>query len=248
MAVMSDIALENMDNSAKRLDGKEVRRLFACGFDRKTIAEKMGCSVVAVQNHTIGMDRMDKTRASIQNEIILKLLKSGVSQRQISQTLDVSRYVVQIISKAFCAQIACEKSCTNRGDVYSEALKMAKDPVRKEELARKDELQEFDGIVVKKALELQNITETARAIGIDASTVRAILRKHGVTVKTQIENDGGGHYVPGELVHIPSKNPNYPGFELEKDVAERYIKLRDELMKSGVLHTRIVELGGMKNA
>ncbi|MDD3471129.1 MAG: helix-turn-helix domain containing protein [Thermoguttaceae bacterium] len=181
------------------VDREKVFRLFESGWSRKSIAQELQCSITTVKKITLGMETAEMAARKIRDAEILRLAKDGWSDSQIAKQFRLSKHTV--------LEIRRQRKC-----------------FRKRLSTRKAVCPDRDRVLEAASKGLRTLQEIADETGKAVSFVAYTLRVFHVPYRRKSNHPT---YQPTQqLVHIPSENPRYPGFELEADMVEQLQKIR----------------------
>lgn len=182
------------------VDREKVFRLFESGLSRKKIAEQLQCGCSTIKEITKGMETAEMAARKSRDAVILRLAQAGWLDQKIAKCFSISKHTVIGIRKKL-------GFFRNRGVTR----KVVECPDR-------DRVLE----VASKGLRtLQEIAdETGKAVSFVAYTLRVF------HVPYRRKSNELAYQPTQRIIHVPSENPWYPGFDLEASAVERLQEIR----------------------
>ena len=184
------------------VDREETIRLFKRGWNLRAIALELRCNTSTIYRITRGIQRTEKSTSQTERDAeIVRLMKEGATNTEIAIQFRMSRHTVATLR-------------TKHGipwDCNAKRIKQA--------------MQAREQVLRVAGKGLQTLREIANEAGVTYRVAQQTLHDGSIPFKNAY--GGNQEYQPTEpLVHVPSENPWYPGFDLEASAVERLQEIR----------------------
>lgn len=243
-----------IDESRKRKQVSPKRKrcleLFRMGMNRHEIAKALGISYSSVVSYCARMPHSHETESQKatreRNDKIVHMAKDGLSDVEIAEKFELGVFTVSNIRRGRGVHLE-----SLRKHDYIEArnrkiIEAAKNGLSNCEIARRYNVSRY--LVARvlmhrgfcKDRPLTALGERVVAASKKYSTVREIARaagaseQHVVDVAESLDMDISDlpyWDAPGNLVHVPGREPWHVGFELSPDAVERLHEVRINIVR-----------------